>query len=345
MTYLSFSRLCQTVVAIAIATTFSACAVSGNAPDGTLAVGASQVKGKPVVPATVSPSKAKSSKQVLFVSNLDGGIRIYSADIHEKNPPLLKTITTGATRPEGVWVDSKDTLYVVNASTGSGGPSLSEYKRGASRPFRTITTGLLGYPGAVAVGNDGTVYVNTVSDSETASNPPSQGGSTGAVVVYGPGEITPKATIDLPQAAEYGMAAGGMAIDKQGNVYAANEGDADVVEVFEITPGSLQVTDLALTGPGGEAIAIDGSGNLYTGGFAGSGGYFVAVYPPGARSPSRTFPLYFQAYGMTATSNGTLYVVGEDDVYEFAPGASTPTNIVGTLDGETFTYDAAIGSQ
>jgi len=347
MTYLSVSPVFQTVVAVAIAVTFSACAAGGNAPDGTAAtVGGSPVMGKPVVPPTASRSGAKSSKRVLFVSNLDGSVRIYSADIHQKNPPLLETITSGASRPEGVWVDSRDTLYVVNASNGSQEAKLSEYKRGATVPFRTIITGLLDGPSAVAVGNDGTVYVNSVSDSETAPNPLSQGGPTGAVVVYGPGETTPKATIDLPQAAEYGLTAGGMAIDKLGNVYAANEGNAAVVNVFKIVPGSLQVTDLALTGPGGEAIAVDGSGNLYAGGFAGGyAGYFVAVYAPGTTSPSRTIPLYFQAYGITATSNGTLYVVGDDDVYEFAPGASDPTNVIDTLDGETFTYDAAIGSQ
>lgn len=198
----------------------------------------------------------------------------------------------------------------------------------------------------MAVGNDGTVYVNSISDSETASNPFSQSGPRGAVVVYAPGKTTPKETIDLPQAPEYGMTAGGMAIDKQGNVYAANEGDAEVVNVFKIAPGSSQATNLALTGYGGDAIAVDGSGNLYAGGFAGGySGYFIAVYAPGKTAPSRTIPLYFQANGITATRNGTLYVVANSDVYEYAPGATEPTNIVGTLDGETFTYDAAIGSQ
>src|SRR5271155_5590391 len=114
MTYLSSSRISLTVVAVALATTFSACAVGGNAPETPAAAGGPQVTDKSIVPATVLPGKAQKSKRVLFVSNLDGGIRFYSADIHEKTPPLLGTITTGASRPEGVWVDRKDTLYVVN---------------------------------------------------------------------------------------------------------------------------------------------------------------------------------------------------------------------------------------
>jgi sugar lactone lactonase YvrE len=297
-------------------------------------VGSSQGASGPTASAMVTSGKAKRSKGVLFVSNLIGSIRIYSADIHEKNPPLLRTITDGTSRPEGVWIDRKDTLYVVNASNGSQGPSLNEYKRGASEPFRTITNGLLYLPGAVAVGNDGTVYVNSVGESES-------GGLIGEVVVYAPGKTTPKETIALPEGPEYGMTAGGIALDSQGNVYVANEGNIDVVNVFEITPGSLQTRRLLLTGNGGDAIAVDGDGNLYAGG----SGYFIAVYLPGATVPSRTIPNDFYAYGITATSNGTLYVVADNEVAEYAPGASEPTNSIDTLDGETFTYDAAIGSQ
>ncbi|MGB8907336.1 MAG: hypothetical protein WCC84_01170 [Candidatus Cybelea sp.] len=338
MTYLSFRRISQTVVAVAISTTLSACAAGGNAPAGTpAAVGGSRVTGKPIVPATVLPSKAKRSKRVLFVSNFIGSIRIYSADIHDQKPPMLGQITQGATRPLGDWIDRKGILYVVNGEQYPTQANVEEYKRGASSPFRTITNGVLS-PYAVAVEKDGTVYVNSIGEL------PSGGGTTGMVVVYPPGDLTPKLTITLPEAAEYGMSAGGITLDKQGNVYVANFGDADVSQFFKIAPGSSQATSLGLTGYGGDAIAIDGTGNLYTGGFSG-GSYFVAVYSPGATTPSRTIPLSFEAYGLTATSNGTLYIVGENEVAEFAPGASQPTNTFNTLYGETFTYDAAIGSQ
>jgi sugar lactone lactonase YvrE len=335
------------VVAIAIAAAFCACGAGGNAPDGMPATaGGSSGMSSLGAPPAVSRNGAKSAKRVVFVSNLDGGIRIYSADIHEKNPPLLGTITSGASDPRGVWVDRKGTLYVVNASSGSQGPSLSEYKRGASGPFRTITNGLLDDPGAVAVGNDGTVYVNSVSNHANWFSARYETGPAGAVVVYGPGKTTPEETIPLPEQPEYDMSAGGMAIDKQGNVYVANVGNLAVVNVFKIAAGTSHATDLALTSAGGDAITMDGAGNLYAGGFAGGySGYYISVYPPGATSPSRTISLAFQTYGITATSNGTLYVVAEDDVYEYAPGASEPKNTIETLDGETFTYAAAIGSQ
>lgn len=337
MTHLSF-RISQTVIAVAIASAFSACAAGGNAPDGAAAASGSQVTGNPFVPATVSPNKEKGSKRVVFVSNLIGSIRIYSADIHDQNPPMLSQITQGATRPEGEWVDRNGILYVVNAEQYPTLANVVEYKRGASSPFRTITDGVLS-PYSVAVGKDGTVYVNSIGELPS-------GGTTGMVVVYPPGGLAPKMTITLPEAAEYGMSAGGIAMDPRGNVYVANFGDATVSQFFKITPGSSQATNLGLTGYGGDAIAIDGAGNLYAGGFSGGyDGYFIAVYPPGATSPSRTIPLSFEAYGITATHNGTLYVVADNEVAEYAPGASTPINTIDTLYGETFTYDAAVGSQ
>jgi sugar lactone lactonase YvrE len=249
---------------------------------------------------------------------------------------MLRQITQGATRPLDDWIDQNGILYVVNGAEYPTQANVVEYKRGASSPFRTITDGVQ-TPNSVAVGKDGTVYVNSVGEL------PDGGGTTGMVVVYPPGGVTPKLTITLPEAPEYGMSAGGIALDAQGNVYVANFGNATVSQFFKIAPGSSQATSLGLTGYGGDAIAIDGAGNLYAGGASDS--YFIAVYAPGATSPSRTIPLNFAPYGLTVTGNGTLYVVGDENVAEFAPGANTPTNTISTLYGETFTIDAAIGSQ
>ncbi|MBV9718714.1 MAG: hypothetical protein JOZ77_05315 [Candidatus Eremiobacteraeota bacterium] len=329
MKYRSRSRGFQSAIVLGFAAVLVGCSGGSNGIATPFAgASGSPTTGASRLTALNSLGGAKSSKRVLFVSNLDGDVRIYSANINEQNPPLIATITTGTTRPEGVWVDRHDTLYVENGEHYPAQASIEEYKRGASSPFRTITDGL-GSPGAVAVDKDGTVYVNSVS-----------GGNTGIVVIYAPGSTTPERTITLPEAAEYGLNAGGMALDPQGNVLAANNGNATAVHVFKIVPGSWEATDLGLQGYGGSAIADDGSGNLYVGG----GNGFIAVYPPGATSPSRTIT-YYTAYGLTATANGTLYAIGSDQVAEFAPGASSPTNVIDTEIGETFTYDAAIGLQ
>lgn len=309
----------------ALAVLLSSCGSAPSPPMLTEAEVSSPQKG---APALRPNGQQAHTGRVLFVSNLDGNIHIYSADIHESNPPLLGTLTQGATHPQGVWIDRKDTLYVVNSEQYPTQANVVEYKRGASSPFRTITDGVLA-PGAVAVGRDGTVYVNTITELDAH-----------VVVVYAPGATTPEQTITLTSP-QYGPAAGGMAFDPQGNLLVATFGNADEVHVFKIAPGSSQATDLGLQGTGGDAIAVDGAGNLYAGG----GDYFVAVYPPGATSPSRTIPNGFAAYGLTATSNGTLYIVGDDVVAEYPPGASKPINTIDTLYGETFTFDAAIGLQ
>jgi hypothetical protein len=66
----------------------------------------------------------------------------------------------------------------------------------------------------------------------------------------------------------------------------------------------------------------------------------VAIYAPGATEPSRTAALDFFE-GLTVAKNGTMYVIADDEVAEFAPGANSPTNTFGTLNGETYTFDGA----
>ena len=172
------------------------------------------------------------------------------------------------------------------------------------------------------------MYVNSVN-----------GNSTGEVVEYAPGSITPERTITLPDPA-YTLSAGDLAFDRNGDLLAATLGNTITVHVFKIARGTSNITDLGLQGEGGEHLAVDGAGNLYTGGM-----YLIAVYAPGATSPTRTFPLSFFANGLTVARNGTLYVVGGQTIAEFAPGGSSPANYVGTLYGETFTVDAALGAR
>jgi hypothetical protein len=323
----------EAVAVVALATALSSC---GNAGSPLAAAPAGGIS--PSLPANDTArlegmwGAEQAPKQLLFVTNLDGTIRLYPADIHNTHAKLVGMITKGATRTEGVWIDSKGTLYVENGEQYPAQADVQEYKHGVTSPFRTITQGL-DLPGAVAVGRDGTVYVNQLGQGG--------GGTIGVVVLYPPGGTMPERTIPLNPTPEYGMDAGGMAVDAEGNVYAATFGNAEEVHVFKIAPGSSQATDLNLKGYGGSAIAVDGAGNLYTAGFNG----FIAVYAPGATSPSRTIPADFSVYGMTAKLNGTLYAVADSFVAEYAPGADTPINYVDTLYGSTFSYDAAIGSQ
>ncbi len=94
-----------------------------------------------------------------------------------------------------------------------------------------------------------------------------------------------------------------MAFDQQGNLCTQPSETRPRCHVFKIAPGSSRANRPRPSKlSGGSAIAIDGAGNLYAGGF----GTFIAVYSPGATSPWRTIPANFSVYGLTARHNGTL---------------------------------------
>lgn len=321
-------RLLDALTFVTLYALLSGCAGVGDAslPSQTNEAGSSTAY-------TAASERDAHAKRVIYVSNLLSNVTAYSASIHDRNPQPLETITDGTTRPEGLWVDRSDTLYVVNG-VGQGPVSVAEYERGKTSPDRVIENGLVA-PTAVAVGGDGTVYVNDV-----------HGTFTGVVVVYGRGQSTPERTITLPDPA-YALEPGGMAFDAKGDLRVATLApETNAVHVFSIAPGSSQPVDLGLQGAGGPAIAMDGVGNLYTAGTPNDNGT-VAIYAPGSTTPSRTFQLGPQINFITVSAGGTLYAAvldqrtGVTGVAEVTPGASTITNLI---DKSNYAYGVALGS-
>lgn len=294
--------------------------------------GGSNVAGAPVpsaaqaahaVPAVQAGRRARS---LLFVADEAANVLLYPANIH-KNPTLLGEITHGVTRSVGVATDSHGTLYVVNS--GGSSPSIAEYKRGATAPFKTITSGLR-TPGFDAVDSSGNLYVADV-------------GSTGGIVqVYAPGASSPSKTIDIPRAANSGV--GGLAFDPSGallvNTFDVRSATATVYRVprGSSNPQNLNLMDL----PGGLSLGADKAGFIYAGGHAGA----IAVYAPGSKSPSRFITLSPDGFytQMLVTPDGTIYWpdFDDDEMFEIAPGASAPTNVFATPGSGV---DAAVGPQ
>jgi hypothetical protein len=247
-------------------------------------------------------------QKVVFVAELTGSVNLFSAHINEKNPPLLGQITQGTPRPEGLWVDKNGTLYVSNNAQP---PSIAEYKPGGRSPFKTITSGL-NSPGEVAVDSSGNLYVCNFGFT---------------VLVYPPGASTPSRTISIPRLGKH-PTLGSMAFDSQGNLLVATAGVEGIdANVYSVAPGSSQAVNLNLQGPAGAQIGTDRAGNLYNGSDEGS----IVVYAPGSKTPSRS--IYAGTNGFysffTVRPNGTIYWPNYDDseMYEFAPGASSPTNV------------------
>jgi sugar lactone lactonase YvrE len=251
---------------------------------------------------------------VLYVGDIDGQagvgqIFVYTAGM--KNPQLLRTITNGTGRPFGLWVDSKNVLYVANQAD-KYPASVTEFKPGASSPFFTITN-FKGYPGSVAVDANQNVYVNeSVQDK-------------GYVQEFASGSNTPELTIDTG-AGGYAFDPGSMAFDPQGNLYVAEQAKLEL-QIVEIAPGSSNVTpvnlDLNANDVNGPGMGIDKAGNIYV---ASSESATVTVFAPGQAEPSRTISSA-AGYGLTwVTPEGAVYQAGgEYTVTEIAPGAATPT--------------------
>lgn len=268
-----------------------------------------------------------AAKGLLYVANLNGPgsageILVYSANLHAQNQVPIRAITTGANRPNGMWVDGAGVLYVVNEVNGAPNASVSEYRPGASQPFRTITDGLA-LAETIGVDAKGTVYV-----SERTNN-------TASLTVYAPGSVHPARTVNL-NVAGYALDPGGIAFDAKGNLLIAVRIKINELHIVEVAPGASQGQDLNLdlTGLSGPGLALDGAGNMYV---AGADSATIAVFAPGATKPTRTISSV-GAHGLLAASRaGALYIASDSgSVDEVAAGAGQTTNTIGGPAGALF---------
>jgi hypothetical protein len=275
----------------------------------------------------VADAPGPAAKGLLYVANLNGPnsggeILVYSANLHAKNQVPIRSITAGANRPNGIWVDGAGVLYVVNEVNGAPNASVAEYRPGASQPFRTITDGLA-LPETIAVDAKGTVYVG-----ERTNN-------IASLTVYAPRSVHPARTINL-NIGGYALQPGGMAFDAKGNLLVAVQVKLSELHIFKVGPGASQGQELRvdLTGLSGPGLALDGAGNMYVGS---AGTATVAVFAPGATKPTRTISSV-AAYGLlTANGAGALYTASESgSIGEVAPGASRQTNTIGGPAGALF---------
>jgi hypothetical protein len=234
---------------------------------------------------------AKASQDDLFIADVDSNVLIYTADINQSNPPLLGEITQGVSRSTGVSVDGQGTLYVLNF--GGSSTNVTEYKRASTAPFLTITKGLeYRYPASLVVDGSGNLYVDENSS----------GGA--RVVVYTKGATSPTRTISVPTTGRFAVA--GMALDPKGDLLVDTfDDESNTAIVYSIARHSSQAENLNLQGPPGPSLGADKAGYIYVGDNAG----YIAIYPPGGTSPSRSINLNGEGFysQMAVTPNGTIY--------------------------------------
>lgn len=259
---------------------------------------------------------------VLFVANLSDQVLIFPSDIHASNPRHIGAITQGVHRAQGLWVDHTGTLYVLNSNP----VTVSEYKPGTMSPFNAITN-TPQTANSIAVDAAGTLYLATKVSADIQ------------IFVYPAGAHSASRVIQIPTTSRIGPEE--LAFDTKGNLLLATLTPIGQVggPTYKIAPGSSNAVPLNLKSPPGGAIGTDALGNIYVGGPGGG----ISVYPPGSTSASRFIAAgnhnFYSNFAVTA--NGTVYWPNfvDGNMYEFGPGASSPTNKF--LGGSG--VDAAIG--
>jgi hypothetical protein len=218
-------------------------------------------------PGWISAAARAATTTTLFVSNAyTDDVTLY--DVTSRNGPPIGTITTGISGPAGLAVDKPGNLYVSNTANGT----VTMYAPGQKTPAVTYSKELT-FPGSVAVGVDGTVYVGNIVDGSF---------SPGSVVEYPKGSTTPSLTIK--DSNFLGVAA--LALDAKNNLYVTYNDPSGFGQINEYAPGRSKGKNLGITTGFAGGIAFDGSGDLVTADQTLPG---IEVFPPGQTKPSRMF--------------------------------------------------------
>ena len=271
--------------------------------------GCSSLATAPMATAPISPAhRTAGGSQDLYIGNIGGGVLLYSTG---KNPHEVGDITNELPRVTSVWVDQKGVLYAFTDNRSYPYETIEEFEAGASSPFFSLI--LKRYGGLVAADAKQNVY---------AQGADSRGQQ--VIDVYPPGSQSYANQYVVPS---FGVESGidGLAFDSTGALLVggaaiAHNRQGQVGAVLRLDTASGSFVNLNLQKAYGGFIATDAAGNLYAG-----GARVVSIYAPGATIPSRFVHTKSTIIGLTAASDGTLYVAtyfGGITVY--APGKDRP---------------------
>lgn len=139
-------------------------------------------------------AKGKKKAELLFVSDNENSKILVFDVTKKKNPPVVRTITSGISSPNGIATDESGNLYVANSYSGT----ITVYAPNSSTPKTTISSGLSD-PFDVKVDAAGNIFV---------ANDPIYGG-TSYINEYPSGSSSPSKTWYAPQS---GMTISGLAL-------------------------------------------------------------------------------------------------------------------------------------
>jgi DNA-binding beta-propeller fold protein YncE len=175
------------------------------------------------------------------------GVYVYKQAGTNQQP--TKTLTSGLHQPEGVTVNpANGDLYVTNYQ----GSSISVFKRGANKPYKTLNDPSA-IPDNAVVDTSGTIYVcNYELEQNGTLGPP------GNVAVYAAGATSPTSTLSGPS----GDWILQCALDDNHNLYVGYTDNASTSNVWEFPGASGPGSSLGLKiGFPGE-MEFNSKGNL-----------------------------------------------------------------------------------
>jgi sugar lactone lactonase YvrE len=264
---------------VALASVVAGCA--GNIPPAgtsSQATGPAMQAGGEEQSGWLAPEALAKNAKLIYAAGYNtstGAVFVYEG---KKPYKQVGELPSGSGFVSTCYVDGKGNVYVVNRAGGaSGNGFVREFKKGKTKPAFEYTNSLSS-PSAIAVGNDGTLYV-------------ANDGNSGGVVEFP--QKSNKPALIIPSSLFAPEIPNAIAIDSANNLYVGTStfGNSPQYNVWEFPPSSANGTALNLTGlDDPSSIIIDKNNNLVVGN--GDGG-LVNVYPAGQVNPSKQFSVAF----------------------------------------------------
>ncbi len=210
-------------------------------------------------------SDAANTKDLLYVSNIDSNtVNVYSYPKAKQ----VGTLTADLSSPDGICVDNKNDIWVVNnGPVGSIPYSVVEYKHGGKTPIATLSGIVL----AIGCSVDPTTGDLAVTNYGTGSS----GG--GSVSIFAHAKGTPKVYTDS-EIAHFNFCG----YDPKGNLYAdGTDAGQNVFHFAELPKGKKTFKNITLTG-----------GSIYYPGMVQWDGTYVAVGDQHAGGASYASAIY-----------------------------------------------------